>query len=90
MRSGEAAMRNAERRLERLERRYIRHLVADTAREYSIDVDEFVEDIWRFCALADDEQDREFATSIAEAEARGDTDDVRILRDGWAAIRSYR
>jgi hypothetical protein len=44
----------------------------------------------RFFALSDAEQDTELADAIVRVQAEGDEEAVRILTEGWAAIRSYR
>jgi hypothetical protein len=81
---------SVERRLERLEQQYIWQIVTDTAQEYGVPIDELLDETRRFFALTDDEQDAKLAASLAEAEARGDHEAVRILTHGWAAVRSYR
>ena len=83
-------MSNLDARLRRLEQRYIRSIVQDTAVEYGLDVDELVDDCRRFFALTDQQQDTQMAAEIAQAEAEGDAEHVRILTEGWEAIKSYR
>jgi hypothetical protein len=77
-------------RLTRLEREYIRSIVQDTAVEYGLDVDELVDECRRFFALTDVEQDAELAALITQAKAEGDAEHIRILTEGWEAIKSYR
>jgi hypothetical protein len=83
-------MTTRERRLQRLEAHYLRTIVAPMAQEYGLSVDELVVEVTSFMALSDAEQDAELTAQIADAEARGDADEVRILREAWDAIRSYR
>jgi hypothetical protein len=77
-------------RLKRLEYEMIRAEVEPMALEYGINPEELIAECQRFCALSDDEQDAELAAEIAEAEAYGDTESVRILTDGWEALKSAR
>jgi hypothetical protein len=79
-----------ERRLERLERQYLQRVIGPIADEYGLDVEELIADARRFFALTDAQQDAEFERNIAQAEAEGDQEHVRILTEGWQALRSYR
>jgi hypothetical protein len=79
-----------DRRLKRLEQRYIRALVQETAAEFGLEADELLDECRHFFALTDAEQDAKLAASIAQAEAEGEAEHVRILTDGWQAIKSYR
>ena len=83
-------MNALERRLERLEAKRMLAVVQPIAAEYGIDAQELFGETQHFFALSDAEQDAELEASIAQAEANGDTGSVRILTEGWAAIRSYR
>jgi hypothetical protein len=83
-------MRRHETRLARLEAQMVRAMVEPIALEYGIDPDELIADMRRFFALTDTEQDAELAAEIAQAEAEGDAEHVRILTEGWQALRSYR
>ncbi len=83
-------MRRHETRLARLEAQYIRSVVEPIAAEYGLDLDELLEDIRRFFTLTDAEQDAQLAAEIAQAEAKGNAEHVRILTEGWQALRSYR
>jgi hypothetical protein len=65
-------------------------LVRPIALEYGVDPDELIEDARLFLALSDAEQDAELAASIAAAKAEGNEEHVRILTEGWAALRAYR
>ena len=77
-------------RLQRLEHQYVRRLIQPEADAYGVDVEELLDEARRFLALSDAEQDAELAARVADAQARGDDEEVRILTEGWAAIRSYR
>jgi hypothetical protein len=77
-------------RLTRLEREYIRSIVQAEADAYGLDVDELVDECRRFLALTDAEQDAEMSALITQAEAEGDAEHIRILTEGWQAIKSYR
>jgi hypothetical protein len=79
-----------ERRIQRLERQYLRRLIQPIADEYGVAVDELLDEDRRFFALSDAEQDAELADAMARAQAEGDEEAVRILTEGWAAIRSSR
>jgi hypothetical protein len=79
-----------ERRLQRLEDQSIRAAMEPITLEEGIDPDEIMAEGLRFLALTDAEQDAQLADEIARAEAAGDTEHVRILTDGWAAIKSSR
>jgi hypothetical protein len=83
-------MRTRERRLKRLEAKQIWAEVRATAAEFGIDAQELLDETRHFFALPEAEQDAELEASIAQAEADGDTEHVRILTEGWAAIRSSR
>jgi L-arabinose isomerase len=78
------------KRLQRLEHQYLGRLVQPEAEAYGVDVEELLDEARRFFALSDAEQDAEFADALAQAQARGDHEAVRILTHGWAAVRSYR
>jgi hypothetical protein len=60
------------------------------ALECGVDPDDLLEDARRFLALSDAEQDTELAAHIDAAAAAGNAEDVRILTEGWAALRSSR
>jgi hypothetical protein len=77
-------------RLARLEAQYLRSIVAPIAAEYGIDPDELIEEARQFLTMSDAEVDAQLAAEIAEADARGDAEAVRILTDGWEALKSYR
>jgi hypothetical protein len=79
-----------ERRLQRLERLHIRQLAAEAGAPYGLTADDILEGARRLAALSDAEQNAEFADALAEAQARGDHEAVRILTAGWATVRSYR
>ena len=79
-----------ERRIQRLEAQCIRQEVASIALEYGVSVEELLDEARRLAELSDAEQDPECADELAQAQARGDDEGVRILSEGWAAIRSYR
>lgn len=77
-------------RLQRLEHQYLRRLVQPEAEACGLDPEELLDECRRFFAWSDAQQDAEFADSLAKAQAAGDEAHVRILTEGWAAIRSYR
>jgi hypothetical protein len=77
-------------RLARLEAAYLRSIVAPIAAEYGIDPDELLEEARQFLTMSSAEVDARLAAEIAEADARGDAEAVRILRDGWEALKSCR
>jgi hypothetical protein len=52
---------NHVQRLKRLETAYFRYIVAPEAAKYGIDPDELLEEVRRFLALTDAEQDAELA-----------------------------
>ena len=79
-----------ERRLQRLERQDVCRAVDATAKEYGVPAAELMDEVQRFFALTDAEQDAELAEALAQAQARGDHEAMRILTQGWVAIRSYR
>jgi hypothetical protein len=83
-------MSNLDARLKRLEHDYIRSSIRETAIEYEIAPDELMDECQRFFRLSDAQQDAELAAAIAQAEAEGEAEQVRILTDGWEAIKSYR
>jgi hypothetical protein len=49
-----------------------------------------LEEAQRFVARSEAEHDAECSDAVAQAQARGDHAAVRLLTDGWAAVRSYR
>jgi hypothetical protein len=73
-----------------LEHQYLRRLVQPGAEACGLDPDELLDECRRFFALSEAEQDVELAAAIAHAQAAGDEAHVRILTEGWDAIRSYR
>jgi hypothetical protein len=79
-----------ERRIQRLEQQHLRKLIQPIADEYGVELEELLEEDRRFFALSDAEQDAELADAIARAQAEGNEEHVRILTQGWAAVRSYR
>ena len=83
-------MRDARRRLERLEYALLRRLAANGGKPYGFSADDILDEARRLVALSDAEQDAECADALAQAQARGDHDAVRLLDEGWAAVRSYR
>jgi hypothetical protein len=83
-------MRRHETRLARLEAQMVRALVAPIAAEYGIELDELIKEARQFLVMSDAEVDARLAAEIAEADARGDAEAVRILRDGWEALKSCR
>jgi hypothetical protein len=83
-------MRDPRKRLERLEAQRLRAMVSPIAAEYGVDPDELIDETRRFFALTDAQQDAEFAAAIAQATARGDAEHVRLLTEGWQALKSYR
>jgi hypothetical protein len=83
-------MRRHETRLARLERQMLHALVQPIAAEYGIDLDELIADARRFFALTDAAQDAQLAAELAQAEAEGNAEHVRILIEGWQALKSYR
>jgi hypothetical protein len=80
---------NRDRRLRRLEWLHIRQLAAEAGAPYGLTAEDILEGARRLAALSDAEQNAEFADALAEAQARGDHEAVRILTQGWAAVRSY-
>ena len=83
-------MRRHQTRLTRLEAQYLRSVVEPIAREYGIDPDELIAEARQFLVMSDAEVDAHLAAAIAQAEAAGDAEGVRILTDGWAELKSYR
>ena len=81
---------SCERRLQRLERFHIRQLATVAGKPYGLSADAILDEARRLLVLSDAEQDAEFADAVAQAQSRGDQDAVRILSQGWAAVRSYR
>ena len=79
-----------DRRLRRLEAQRTWAVVQLTTAEYGIDAQALLDEVRHFFALTEAEQDAELEASIAQAETNGDTESVRILTEGWAAVRSYR
>jgi hypothetical protein len=79
-----------ERRVQRLEAQCIRQEVASIAQEYGVSAEKLLEDARLFFGLSEVEQDAEFGGALAQAQARGDHEAVRLLTEGWAAVRSYR
>jgi hypothetical protein len=49
-----------------------------------------LEEAQRFVARSEAEHDAVCADALAQAQARGDHAAVRLLTDGWAAVRSSR
>jgi triphosphoribosyl-dephospho-CoA synthetase len=83
-------MRDLRKRLARLEAQWLRAVWRPIAAASGEDLDELIADARRFLALTDAEQDAEFAATIAQAEAEGNAEHVRILQEGWEAITSSR
>jgi hypothetical protein len=83
-------MRDLRTRLARLEAQRLRAVWRPIARECGVDPEELMADARRFLARTDAEQDAAFAATIAQAEAEGNAEHVRILQEGWEAITSYR
>jgi hypothetical protein len=81
---------SVERRLQRLERLHIQQLATEVGKPYGLSADDILDEARRLVALSAAEQDAEFADALAQAQARGDPEAVRILSEGWAAVRSYR
>jgi hypothetical protein len=79
-----------ERRVHRLEQQYVRHAVDAIAQQYGVPAAALADDVQRFVALTEAEQDAELAEALAHAQARGDHEAVHLLTQGWAAIRSSR
>jgi hypothetical protein len=79
-----------ERRLQRLARQYVCRAVDEIAQQYGVPAAELVDDVQRFFALPEAEQDAKLAEALAQAQARGDHEAVHLLTHGWATIRSYR
>ena len=77
-------------RLARLETRWLRAIVQPIAAEYGLDPDELLEDARQFLHMSDAEVDARLAAEIAQAAAEGDAAHVRILEEGWAALKSSR
>jgi hypothetical protein len=77
-------------RLTRLEAAYLRSIVAPIATEYGIDPDELIEEARQFLKMSDAEVDARLAAEIAKAEAEGNAEHVRMLTEGWDALKSYR
>jgi hypothetical protein len=83
-------MRDVRRRLERLEYAQLRRLAANAGKPYGFSADDILDEARPLVALCDAEQDAEFADALAQAQARGDHDAVRLLTEEWASVRSYR
>ena len=83
-------MRDARRRLERLEYAHLRRLAANAGKPYGLSADDILDEVRHLVALSAAEQDAECADALAQAQARGDQEAVRLLTQGWAAVRSYR
>ena len=83
-------MRDPHTRLSRPEAQMLEAVVSPIAAEFGVDPDELIDESRRFFALTEAEQEAELAASIAQATAEGDAELVRILTEGWQAVRSYR
>lgn len=73
-----------------LEHLRLQLIIRPIAQEFGIDPKELIDEARQFFALTDAEQDREFERMIALAEVEGSEEDVRVMREGWAAIKEYR
>jgi hypothetical protein len=87
---GQPTGKYMQRRLQRRERQHIRRLATEAGAPYGLTADDILEEARRLVTLSAAEQDAEFADAVAQAQSRGDQDAVRILSQGWAAVRSYR
>ena len=83
-------MRELQKRLSRLEAQMLKAVVSPIAAEFGLDPDELIDATRRFFALTEAEQDAELTAAIAQATAEGDAEHIRILTEGWQAVRSYR
>ena len=83
-------MRDARRRLERLEYAHLRRMAANAGKPYGLSADDILDEARHLMTLSAAELDAECADALAEAQARGDHEVVRILTHGWTAVRSYR
>jgi hypothetical protein len=79
-----------ESRITRLEYEMWRAELEPIALKYGVNLHEAIAYCYRFIAMSDAEQDIELAAELAEAEAHGDAESLRILREGWEVLKSSR
>ena len=67
-----------------------RRFSAEAGQPDGVAVDDMLEEARRFVARSEAEHDAACADALAQAQARGDHEAVRLLSDGWAAVRASR